>query len=236
MAVQAAVRICHEGCVTLGFSGETSVAQVSAERGWDVFVMHAASANQLAKTLEAWQGYVGHEVDVLSRSETGLVFRGNNPPDGIIATIREAGCTLLWPAVYRDGFEYFTILAPSRESVRLLLEDLDVFGRVELERVADVGPGGVRASVPLADLTSDLTERQIEVLRAAIDAGYYEQPRRTNLDELGDMFDIAPSTLREHLRKAEQRLLSRFSDLMDARNALAPGETRGRGRPPKSGR
>lgn len=236
MAVQAAVRIRHEGCLTLEFNGQTSVAQVSAERGWDVYVMHAASPDELAETLEAWQTYVGHEVEVLSRSDTGVVFRGHNPPDGIIATIREAGCTLLWPVVYRDGYEYFTVLAASRKAVRSLLGDLDAFGQVEIERISDVGPGGLRAAVPLADLTSELTERQIEILRAAIDGGYYEQPRGTDLEELSDRFGIAPSTLREHLRKAEHRLLSRFADLMDSRKALAPGETRGHGRPPKDGR
>lgn len=236
MAVQASLRIRHDGCVTLGFTGETSVAQVSAERGWDVFVMHAASADQLSSTLKAWQAYVDHEVEVLSRSDTGVVFRGHNPPDGLIATIREAGSTLLWPAVYRDGFEYFTVLSPSREAVGSLLEDLEAFGDVDLERLSEVGPGGIGSSVPLADLASEVTERQIEVLRAAIDAGYYEQPRRTDLEALADGFGIAPSTLREHLRKAEERLLSRISDLLEARDAVAPGKTRGRGRPPKDHR
>ncbi len=54
---------------------------------------------------------------------------------------------------------------------------------------------------------SKLTEKQREVLIAAYKLGYYDIPRRINSEKLAKKLDIGSSTLGEHLRKAERRLL-----------------------------
>jgi len=51
-----------------------------------------------------------------------------------------------------------------------------------------------------------LTERQREILQAAIQGGYYDHPRRMDQHELGQMFDITAQTAGEHLRKIESKL------------------------------
>ena len=55
---------------------------------------------------------------------------------------------------------------------------------------------------------SKLTEKQREVLIAAYKLGYYDIPRRINSEKLAMKLDIGSSTLGEHLRKAERRLLT----------------------------
>jgi hypothetical protein len=54
---------------------------------------------------------------------------------------------------------------------------------------------------------SKLTEKQREVLIAAYKLGYYDIPRRINSEKLAKKLNIGNSTLGEHLRKAERRLL-----------------------------
>ncbi len=54
---------------------------------------------------------------------------------------------------------------------------------------------------------SKLTEKQREVLIAAYKLGYYDLPRRIKSEKLAEKLNIGNSTLGEHLRKAEQRLL-----------------------------
>ncbi len=54
---------------------------------------------------------------------------------------------------------------------------------------------------------SKLTEKQREVLIAAYKLGYYDIPRRINSEKLAKKLNIGSSTLGEHLRKAERRLL-----------------------------
>ena len=53
---------------------------------------------------------------------------------------------------------------------------------------------------------SKLTEKQREVLIAAYNHGYYEIPR-INSQNLAEKLNIGSSTLVEHLRKPEHRLL-----------------------------
>jgi predicted DNA binding protein len=53
-----------------------------------------------------------------------------------------------------------------------------------------------------------ITSRQEEVLEAAVDLGYYSEPRRASLEDIGDVIGISPGTVGEHLRKAEERVFS----------------------------
>jgi hypothetical protein len=54
---------------------------------------------------------------------------------------------------------------------------------------------------------SKLTEKQREVIIAAYKLGYYDLPRKVNSEKLAEKLNIGNSTLGEHLRKAERRLL-----------------------------
>lgn len=58
------------------------------------------------------------------------------------------------------------------------------------------------------DVLSLLTDRQHEVFETAVELGYYEIPRDVNQMELAEALDCAPSTVDEHLRKAESKMLS----------------------------
>jgi len=58
------------------------------------------------------------------------------------------------------------------------------------------------------DLLSPLTDRQLEVFQTAVEEGYYDVPRRATHKDIADALDCAPSTVDEHLRKAESRVVS----------------------------
>ncbi|WP_336338303.1 helix-turn-helix domain-containing protein [Haloarcula brevis] len=51
-----------------------------------------------------------------------------------------------------------------------------------------------------------ITARQREVLEAAVDLGYYHEPRQASLADVSDVVGIAPGTVGEHLRKVEERV------------------------------
>lgn len=52
-----------------------------------------------------------------------------------------------------------------------------------------------------------LTARQRDVLQTAQGAGYYDYPRTTTQDEIAAAMDLTGSTVAEHLRNAESRLV-----------------------------
>lgn len=54
-----------------------------------------------------------------------------------------------------------------------------------------------------------LTDRQLEVIRKAYDMGFYEIPRETTTAEIAAELDLEPTTVSEHLQRAERNLLTR---------------------------
>jgi predicted DNA binding protein len=55
--------------------------------------------------------------------------------------------------------------------------------------------------------TALLTDRQLDVLDAALEVGYYEQPRRGTQANVADAVGLAPATVGEHLRRIEGTVL-----------------------------
>jgi len=51
-----------------------------------------------------------------------------------------------------------------------------------------------------------LTDRQREVLQAAVEAGYYEVPRRATHRDVAERLGLSVGTVSEHLQKAEARV------------------------------
>ena len=54
----------------------------------------------------------------------------------------------------------------------------------------------------------EMTARQEEILRVALDLGYFDFPKRIRLEALAEKLNISPGTLSEILRRAEKNILS----------------------------
>lgn len=61
-----------------------------------------------------------------------------------------------------------------------------------------------------------LTDRQREVLRAAVTQGYYARPRRMSLSELAAHLKIKKSSLSQTLSTIEAKLLPRWAEHLDS--------------------
>jgi len=57
-----------------------------------------------------------------------------------------------------------------------------------------------------------ITSRQEDLVRIAFDLGYFEFPKRINLEELSGKLGISIGTLSEILRRGEKHILSRYFD------------------------
>ena len=104
----------------------------------------------------------------------------------------------------------YTVLFFRREDLRAMIEDFKAIGTVTLDKVKQFDESANR-----------LTDRQEEVIRHALEAGYFEWPRDVTSDELAAEMDISRATLLEHMRKAESKLLASALDDADS----APGRT-----------
>ncbi len=112
--------------------------------------------------------------------------------------------------------KYALIIETPIEFIHGNAVQLTVIGDHEMLRAAiDEMPDSLTVSVDQVgtyapdrrDMLSALTDRQLEVFRTAVELGYYEIPRRATHEEIASHLECAPSTVDEHLRKAESRVL-----------------------------
>jgi predicted DNA binding protein len=65
-------------------------------------------------------------------------------------------------------------------------------------------------------LRTHLTDRQLEVVRTAFEAGYYEWPRECTGEEVAEELGISSATFSEHVHAAERKLLTALIDGFDS--------------------
>ena len=59
-----------------------------------------------------------------------------------------------------------------------------------------------------SDPLEKLTDRQREVISLAHQVGYYDVPRQVSIDDIATEIELDPSTVAEHLQRAERNLLT----------------------------
>ncbi len=57
---------------------------------------------------------------------------------------------------------------------------------------------------------SETTYREEEILRFALEKGYFDYPRKIKLEELAKHFNIAPSTLSEIIRRGQKKVIEKY--------------------------
>jgi predicted DNA binding protein len=62
--------------------------------------------------------------------------------------------------------------------------------------------------ITLNSLMNKLTDRQVDAISVAYNSGYYQTPRRVNVQSIADRIKVPRTTLQEHLNKAENKLIS----------------------------
>ena len=128
----------------------------------------------------------------------------------IVDRFEEHNCLYQSPTIYRQGWEHYTVVAFDGDDIRKLLGDLRSDREIELLSKTSISETQIPHSMlaPASQLFEDLTDRQLAALQLALERGYYEQPRKTSLRDLADQTAVARSTYEEHLRKAENKLLT----------------------------
>ena len=118
--------------------------------------------------------------------------------------IKNANCVMSWPMELRKD----------SKGIKIILKDRDV-ERVTKE-IEEKGVKILRLSKIMVDfdLKKILTPKQEEILKPSLKLGYYEFPKRINLNNLAQKLEISPSTLCVHLQKIESRILNlNYSEL-----------------------
>ncbi|MCL7416912.1 MAG: PAS domain S-box protein, partial [Halalkalicoccus sp.] len=129
-----------------------------------------------------------------------------------IHTYQELG-VLLRSASAKNGTATMILEAPAganireiAETVASMFESAELLAKRELQR-------SVRTEDEFREaVETELTEKQRGALESAFAAGYYDWPRGTTAQELAAAMGVSSSTLHQHLRGGERKLLSAFLD------------------------
>ncbi|MDA4137393.1 MAG: helix-turn-helix domain-containing protein [Thaumarchaeota archaeon] len=112
-----------------------------------------------------------------------------------------SGGYLSVPFEIRDGRARITYLGNAKQ-IRSFLDGIEKLGTKY--RIASITDAKFAQNSPL----SRLTEKQRRVLVTAYRLGYYDEPRRISSLELARKMKVGSSTLINHRRRAERRLLA----------------------------
>ena len=113
------------------------------------------------------------------------------------------------PVRVDNGWEYWPVVdTNNRNGLKKRLRSLeeDKNADIVVTKVASVS----EAKSDVSHQQDRLSNRQREVFNLACERNYYAWPRKTTTRELADELDITKTTLLEHLRKAEAKLLDQY--------------------------
>jgi hypothetical protein len=131
--------------------------------------------------------------------EALLQIQTSNPLP--MLAVWRAGVPLKMPFDIQDGEATWEVTTSTNRlsSLRDQLDDLDIGFAIDYVRDIDASQ---------ADRL--LTDRQQEVLLAAVDAGYYRAPRESTLGDVADTLGVANATCSDVLHRAEGHIIHWF--------------------------
>lgn len=159
----------------------------------------AAAADQLAAAMADHPDMVSLDVSWAGdRAFAYAVFRVNDTVRELLEATSEL--VLEPPLEYTTDGRLRGTAIGTAAAIRGLGPNLPDGIRVEIESIGEYQPEAGR-------LWSELTARQQETLRAAVDLGYYDSPREATYADVADRLGISTGTVGEHLQKVEKRVL-----------------------------
>ena len=157
---------------------------------------------RFADTLEKRAGVVDHDVVDLAGSGYHAFVQADAVDDGgvLLEIARDNALIVDTPLEFTDEGLRATLVG-THENLRAALGAVPDGLDFSVDNAGTYVPGG-------EDLLSPLTDRQLEVFETAVEEGYYDVPRQATHKDIADNLGCAPSTVDEHLRKAESRVVT----------------------------
>ena len=177
-------------------------------------VLGVGDPSDLLKLISDYEkrAHVG-EVEIVYKSRNVISFiiavksRRRRSYNVFEATCKH-NCMIINPLFMKNGEKRFRIIVPSRKSLELLLSDLSRGGKLQVINIRKAKfSDQIGVTVPeFYDVR--LSPMQYKALMTALRMGYYKWRRDVKLLDIAKELGITTATLSEHLRKAENKLIS----------------------------
>lgn len=132
---------------------------------------------------------------------------GDEVDDGCVCpTFRHHDCVTSIEAFDDDALIVSVATADREELSEIVTSLRDLGAAVRLERIGHSNADPERRLLELE--ADDVTEKQFEAVRMAVEAGYYERPRRADLGDLADELEVSRSAVSQRLAAVESKLVT----------------------------
>lgn len=150
------------------------------------------------------------EAEEEAAGDTFLV-RGEVPERALAQAVQRGGGVVVPPLRWARGLVEVDAL---QVRAGLPAAVAAAFPDVEVARKRPLRPGDAPAELLRAGLLLPrLTRKQAEAILAALEAGYYDVPRRVTTLDVARKLGVARSTFEEHLKKAEAQFVGALAPL-----------------------
>lgn len=138
------------------------------------------------------------------------------PPNEITYEVLGPDAVFL-PFLVFEGWLHVRVLSANENAGRRFMRFLDMVKDVMKPQDYQTVPvRPYRPEVRLENAFGVLTPRQLEVLQVANEMGYWDEPRRTNLDQVAQRFGVSKAAVHKSLATAERRVMRAFIEEVTA--------------------
>jgi len=180
---------------------------------FNVFIEKSITYSPQVQTLQGSQSNVKEFVKDLNKDNriTNLEIEGNTiffieiRKEKIPSTFYHSRLIFVKPVfVDKEGYEYWEVASWKKPILTYFIAGLkkDIID-VEVLKIKETKI----TDIYFAHLLPDLTPHQKRALELAFEEGYYAWPKETNFGKLAKLMDISVPTFREHLKRAEEKLM-----------------------------
>jgi hypothetical protein len=158
-------------------------------------------------------------IEVLRQDETTLSVLVEPAPEKMkflkgpfTAALRALGPDrILRPIIIKDGWMTVGIVTAANVQVSDVIRTAtDSFKKaglnMKLVRWGEYRP----EDHPIGDFEEKLTPKQVEIVKMGLALGFYDNPRRCNLENLAGVFGISKAAAHNRLKAAERKILSGY--------------------------
>ena len=207
-------RVKHEGCIYTSKTKELGIIDHSYPlghvlRGKNVILSAIHVLEGSESSIKSYVSYLRRHEAILRIEGSGNVFftqvieRLNH-----VEYLAVYNPELLFPAPVindKDGFEIWQVASWDRKHLERIINlskspNIVYFKLLEFKEK-------VIHDVYIANLFPKIAPKQLEALRLAFENGYYNFPKKTDLNKLAKIMKVSKATYQEHLKKAEAKII-----------------------------
>jgi len=147
---------------------------------------------------------------LLQKSNDNLLFFVRSKKPEILPLIKKHDLIPIPPVRVAHGIEEWTLLSNNKENFNKFYNSLKNTMNVRIKSFKDFSLDfnlDINFDPESAAL---ITNKQKEILQLFYKEGYYDWPRKVTVKEVTEKLHLCRSTIQEHIRKAESRLMSSF--------------------------